>query len=63
MLTRAKIILFKPKTFLSHIEPQNLKQTLSQPEWHQAMQVGYDALLANQTWTLTTLPPHRKLVG
>lgn len=62
-LTRAKTCHSKSKTFLTHVEPQSVKQTLSQPEWHQAMQLEYDAFLANQTWTSNTLPPHRKPIG
>lgn len=55
MLTRAKTSHSKPKTFLTHVEPQYINQDLSKPGWYQAMQLEYEALLANQTWTLTSL--------
>lgn len=47
MLTRAKIGHLKLITFLSHVEPSNFEQALSQPEWNQAMQVEYNALMEN----------------
>lgn len=55
MLTRLKSIHSKPKTILTHAEPQYINQDLSKPGWYQAMQLEYEALLANHTWTLTSL--------
>lgn len=62
-LTRAKIGNFKPKVFLSHIEPTFVKQALAHPDWFKAMLLEYDTFLDNKSWTLTSLPPHRKTVG
>lgn len=48
--------------FLKHVESTYVKQALSQPAWHQAMQLKYYALMANPTYTQTTLPPYINLV-
>lgn len=53
MLTRAKIGYAKPKALFSQIEPTSVKQALFNPHWLQAMKLEYEALLRNQTWTLT----------
>lgn len=63
MLTRAKTGHLKPRVFLAHVEPATIKQALSIPKWHNAMQAEYQALMANNTWTLVPLPPHRKSIG
>lgn len=63
MVTRSKIGHLKPKVFLTHIEPSNIKQALSSPEWLAAMQAKYDALMQNDTWSLVPLPPHRAAIG
>lgn len=63
MLTRSKTCHSKPKMFLSHVEPTYVKQAQVHPDWCQAIKPEYDALIANQTRTLTNLPPHRKHVG
>lgn len=39
MLTRAKTHHSKPKTFLTYVEPQYVKQVISQHEQHQAMKL------------------------
>lgn len=63
MLTNAKTGHSKHVAILTHLEPKIFKQVLSQLKWLQAMKLEYEALLANQTWTLTTLPTHREPVG
>lgn len=63
MFTRSKTGSLKPRTFLAHVEPTNVKQALSQPHWLATMKFEYEALLANNTWTLVPLPPHRKPIG
>lgn len=63
MITRSKTGNLKPRVLLSQIEPSTVKQALSDPKWLEAMQAEYMALLNNQTWTLVTLPPHRKPIG
>lgn len=53
----------KHKVIHTHVEITSVKEQLSQPDWFQAMQLEYDEFLANHTWSLTTLSPHRKPVG
>jgi len=36
---------------------------MTHPEWLNAIRLKYDALLQNNTWTLTHLPPGANLVG
>lgn len=61
MVTRAKTGIHKPKVLLlnsSHTalpEPHSVSKALTQPEWKTAMQLEYDAILHNNTWTLV---PH-----
>lgn len=58
MLTRAKTSYFRPKVFLAQTEsePTSYKQALLSPPWAKAMQVEFNALQANKTWTLNFLP-------
>ena len=60
MCTRAKSGIVKPRLnptlLLAHAEPKNVKTALSNSTWKQAMQVEYDALLCNGTWSLVELP-------
>jgi len=68
MITRAKDGIFKPKALQSSLsadlpEPSTYKQALTQPHWLHAMKAEYDALMQNNTWTLTTLPPTTNVVG
>ncbi|KAF7838587.1 Retrovirus-related Pol polyprotein from transposon TNT 1-94 [Senna tora] len=63
MVTRAKAGVFKPKAFLAETEPSTVQQALSEPQWRAAMDDEYNALMKNKTWTLVTLPPHRKCIG
>ena len=67
MCTRAKSGIVKPRLnptlLLAHAEPKNVKTALSNPTWKQAMQVEYDALLCNGTWSLVELPPSRSAIG
>ena len=48
---------------LAHAEPKNVKTALSNPTWEQPMQVEYDALLCNGTWSLVELPTSRSAIG
>jgi hypothetical protein len=43
-------------------EPSTYKQAASQPEWLHTMNLEYDALVSNQTWTLCPRPPHHNVV-
>lgn len=65
MLTRAKTGNSKPKAYIAHTESgrTSAKQALNKPEWEMTMRDEFNALKANKTWTLTTLPPNRKVVG
>lgn len=63
MLTISKIGHSKPKALLTHVEPTFVKQTVAQTDWHKSMKLEYDTLMANQSWTLTTLLTHRNHVG
>lgn len=63
MLTRSKTGSLKSRLFLAHVEPANIKQALSSPQWLLAMKAEYQALRDNNTWSLVPLPPHRKPIG
>jgi hypothetical protein len=55
MVTRGKTGNLKPKVFLAHSEPSSVKQALADPQWLQAMQCEYSALMKNATWSLVPL--------
>ncbi|GAU36893.1 hypothetical protein TSUD_220620 [Trifolium subterraneum] len=63
MVTRGKTGSLKPKVFLAETEPHTVKIAMSDPRWLTAMQSEYKALLDNHTWSLVSLPPHRKAIG
>jgi len=66
MVVRSKASIFKPKTFHTKLHspiPITVHDTLTSPPWLQAMHDKYNALISNQTWILTSLPPCAKLVG
>lgn len=52
-----------PTLLLSQAEPTTTRQAQQDPKWHASMQAEYDALLANNTWTLVPLPSHRQPIG
>ena len=47
----------------SMIEPENYQQAVQDPKWRGAMTIEIAALEANNTWSLTSLPPHKKPIG
>nr|KYP55753.1 Retrovirus-related Pol polyprotein from transposon TNT 1-94 [Cajanus cajan] len=67
MTTRAKDGIVKPRLqptlLLTHVEPKTFKQALSNSTWSAAMQIEYNALLRNGTWSLVRLPPSRTAIG
>lgn len=64
MQTRSTSGIVKPKQFPTLLpEPTTIKQVLSSPILRQVMQDKYDALMANNTWVLTSLPPGRTYIG
>ncbi|KAL0427377.1 UNVERIFIED_CONTAM: hypothetical protein Slati_2912500 [Sesamum latifolium] len=44
-------------------ESRSYGQAQGKPEWEQAMADEIQALEANETWSITTLPPGKKAVG
>lgn len=59
MITRAKAVIFKPKTYITvtqNLEPTNFKTALQDSKWYLAMKEEFEALQKNSTWTL--VPPH-----
>lgn len=63
MLTRGKHGIRKPKVLMSVIEPTSAREAFQQPQWAAAMQVEYQALLDNKTWSLVSLPPSKHPIG
>ena len=67
MVTCAKVGTHKPKVYLTSLPdvphiPSSVKTALVSPLWSTVMQDEYNALLSNNTWTLTTPPPNASLV-
>jgi len=61
MVNRAKVGTHKPKVYLTSIShvpsiPTSVKEGVASPIWYSAMHDEYNALLSNETWTLTTFP-------
>ncbi|KAG8481098.1 hypothetical protein CXB51_025888 [Gossypium anomalum] len=66
MITRSKAGIFKPKALCVanvELEPVSIEEALAHPDWRLAVQAEYDALIANSTWELYSLPPGRKAIG
>lgn len=66
MTTRAKSDFIQPrlqpKQLLTHTKPKTIKQAMATPHWQSVMQVEFDALMANKTWSLVPLPTDRKVI-
>ncbi|KAK1611455.1 hypothetical protein QYE76_035128 [Lolium multiflorum] len=52
----------RPRTRLQQGEPRNLPAALNDPNWRDAMQEEYNALLENKTWTLVPSSPNKNLI-
>ncbi|KAG8491206.1 hypothetical protein CXB51_014365 [Gossypium anomalum] len=66
MVPRSKAGIFKPNVLsveTVEFEPCSVDEAIAHPEWKLAFQVEYDALMANSTWELLSLPPGRKAIG
>lgn len=67
MITRAKDGIVQLKLHLTllitELEPSSYKTALKNPKWLDAMKAEHTALLNNNTWTLTSLPPNRRAIG
>jgi len=67
MITRVKAGFFKSKLFVATattpVIPKAVKEAIQHPNWFTAMKDEYNALIANDTWTLTTLPSEIKPIG
>lgn len=71
MITHAKDGITKPRVWLSKYpisslpptEPPNYKVASQCPEWVNAMQNEYMALLQNETWVLVQPPENCKIIG
>lgn len=67
MITRSKTGIFKPKVYHalhSHATaPSTFRDAMLHPEWKQAMQDEYHALLRNNTWSLVPIPANTPIVG
>lgn len=70
MITRGKVGIFKPKTFVgesrfncSVSEPLTVEIALQHEGWHKAMVEELDALHRNQTWTLVPATDKQNIVG
>lgn len=57
MKTRAKIGIYKPEVYLVVIEPNIIKQALTQPQWMNTMNQEYASLIKNNTCTLSLEKP------
>ena len=66
MITRFEVRIFKPCLFNASTDlsiPVSVKQALQIPHWYKAMQDEYNALIENNTWSLTELSKGPTPVG
>lgn len=67
IVTRSKAAANQPRAYntivLDTQEPDTYLEALSHPHWKAAMDTEYQTLMKNNTWTLATLPPGKKVLG
>ncbi|KAL5745785.1 hypothetical protein ACOSP7_026931 [Xanthoceras sorbifolium] len=71
MITRAKAGITKPKSYnvvcaaadTTILEPRTVKEELSNEHWRTAIQLEYNALMHNHTWSLVPFESHMNVVG
>jgi len=51
------------ETHSALVEPTCFSNAVKVPEWRNAMQVEFNALLQNHTWSLVAKQPSQNLVG
>jgi hypothetical protein len=71
MTTRSRTGSLKPKDFsdfqlyhtsIPELEPVSYRKAAADPRWRAAMQLEYDALMSNVTWTLCPRPSHHNVI-
>jgi hypothetical protein len=71
MTTRSRTGTLRPKSLpdfqlyqatFSEVEPVSYCKAALDPRWQAAMQLEYDALISNGTWTLCPRPPHQNVI-
>jgi hypothetical protein len=71
MVTRSRTGTLRPKPFpnyklfhtlISETEPSSYSKAALDPKWQAAMQLEYDALISNGTWTLCPRPLHHNII-
>ncbi|KAH1072904.1 hypothetical protein J1N35_025232 [Gossypium stocksii] len=66
MVTQSKAGIFKPKALSVEVvdfEQSTMLVALAHLEWRLAVQAEYNALMANSTWDLESLPSGQKVIG
>jgi histone deacetylase 1/2 len=70
MVTRAKAGILKPNPKYALVStapamsplPRSIREALKDDNWRQAMQLEFDALQRNKTWTLVPRPPGTQVI-
>ena len=72
MVTRSNAGIFKKKIYTVStvssnlipisVEPSNVQEAMSSPEWKKAMTEEFNALMQNQIWTLVSPNDQMKVV-